>query len=192
MADETQEDRGRDRVLRGARQLFAASGFHQAPMSELASVARVSVGQIYRLFASKSDIIAAIVEKDFNLRLAELESACADVEKGTAPIEEAFHDILLRTLSEGKDALSFEILAEAYRNPKVARLISDLCEQYRATLRRLACVANPDLTEERIEAAEELLLACLFGLGHRTLSRPSLSAEATATRVSEMVLAALR
>jgi len=56
----------------------------------------------------------------------------------------------------------------------------------------LACVANPLLTSEALDGAEELVLAFMFGLGHRTLSRPRLSEVETARITSQMIIAALK
>ena len=53
---------GRARILTAARTLFSANGFHQTSMAQLASAAQVSVGQIYRLFKGKEEVIEALVE----------------------------------------------------------------------------------------------------------------------------------
>src|SRR3546814_5026826 len=50
--------------MEASRELFAAKGFHSAPMAELAAAAQVSVGQIYRHFPCKDDIIVGIAEED--------------------------------------------------------------------------------------------------------------------------------
>lgn len=189
---EQQEARGRERILAAARRLFVTSGFHQAPMSELSSIAGVSVGQIYRLFASKTDVIAAIVEEDTLLRLDELRRCAAMVEAGEGTIAEALQDLVRQTMSHREEGLSFEILAEAHRDDAVARTVASFCELYRNELRRIVDIANPALDEQQVRAAEEMLLACLFGLGHRSLSRPRLSKEETAIRVGQMMLLALR
>lgn len=188
---EQPEDRGRDRILGAARQLFGSSGFHQSPMSELASVAKVSVGQIYRLFNGKYDIIAAIVDEDMRLRLEAMHQILDDAETRRISVEEAFRRLVLGSLSSRNEALTFEILAEAHRNSSIAQGIAQFCDDYRSILGRLACIANPDMGKVQREAAEELLLACLFGLGQRSLSKPSLSEERTADAVSLMMMAAL-
>ena len=60
------ERSGKERILEAARTLFDSHGFHQSSMAELAVAAQVSVGQIYRLFKGKEDIIAAIVQADYD------------------------------------------------------------------------------------------------------------------------------
>jgi TetR/AcrR family transcriptional repressor of uid operon len=183
---------GRDRILATARELFAIQGFHQTSMAELAASAQISVGQIYRSFKSKDEIIAAIVDGDRDSRVIEMTAICDRLKTGQITIEAAFEDLVLTAHSSKKDALSFDILAEAFRNPVVGLTITNLCLRYKALLREFACIANPSLSSEALDAAEEVILACLFGLGHRSLSKPALGLEQTATRAAAMLLAALR
>jgi AcrR family transcriptional regulator len=57
------EDRARHRqaIIDAATALFAAQGFHAATMQAIAARAEVSVGYLYKHFASKDDIFAAIL-----------------------------------------------------------------------------------------------------------------------------------
>lgn len=192
MSAAQQKMTGRERIIAAARHLFATRGFHQTAMVELASEAQISVGQIYRLFENKNDIVVAIVQDDASERMADLRRIRDEVEDGAMSIERAFEGLALLALSEGEEALSFEILAEAHRNPLVAEQISQFCTSCRSILRDLICKTSPALGDRDIEAAEEMLLACLFGLGHRLLSRPQLGIEATAARTASMMIAALR
>lgn len=182
----------RERIVAAARHLFATQGFHQTPMSELAVAAGVSVGQIYRLFTGKNAVIQAIVMEDTAAKMTELQAMNASVKSGELTIEEGFVALAQRALSKGDEALSFEIMAEAHRNADVADTIADLCRDFRRMIRELACVANPDLSDNDLEGAEELILAFMFGLGHRTLSRPRLSESETARLTGRMILAAVR
>lgn len=185
-------DGGRAWVIAAARRFFARKGFHQTGMAELARHARVSIGQIYRLFASKSDIIIAIVQEDADRRLADLRAILSDVSAGR-PVRDAIEEIAVRALhdDENEGALYFEIFAEGFRNPVAGDVIGQLCEQYRILLRELALHANPELDSSRLAGAEEMLLSCLFGLGNRCLSRPALSAEWTASLATDFICTAL-
>ncbi|WP_338419989.1 helix-turn-helix domain-containing protein [Sphingomonas ginsenosidivorax] len=182
----------RDRIVATARHLFSTQGFHKTAMSELAQSADVSVGQIYRLFTGKDAIIQAIVLEDAAAKELELSKICEDATAGRITIEVAFVELARRALSKGDEALSFEIMAEAHRNPGVADSIGGLCQGFRDVISELACVANPDLTATQLEGAEELVLAFMFGLGHRTLSRPQLSEDETARLTGRMMVAAVR
>jgi|UniRef100_UPI0035C9AB40 TetR/AcrR family transcriptional repressor of uid operon len=180
----------RSGILSAARMLFSTKGFHQTAMSELATAAGVSVGQIYRLFAGKSDVIRAIVEEDATARIAEISALGERLRSGAIDLRASFLELAEQSLKKGDEALSFEILAEAHRNPDVARAIADLCTRYRAVLREFTCAANPTLSEAKLDGAEEVLLAIMFGLGHRTLSRPRLSVEQTAQSTADLLIAA--
>ncbi|MFZ2996581.1 TetR/AcrR family transcriptional regulator [Sphingobium sp.] len=178
--------------MAAARDLFASHGFHQTSMAELAVSAQVSVGQIYRLFKGKEEIIEALVNVDSDEWADAMADLRARVDKGELTIERAFERALMHNVSAKDEALSFDILAESFRNPAVGNRIAALCARFRAILRDFACIANPDLSGEALDAAEEMILACMFGLGHRSLSLPKLSAEVTARRSAQMIVAGLR
>src|SRR3546814_3450171 len=72
----------RERIMEASRELFAAKGFHSAPMAELAAAAQVSVGQIYRHFPCKDDIIVGIAEEDAHENLNILEAIFESTERG--------------------------------------------------------------------------------------------------------------
>ncbi|CAN5116167.1 TetR/AcrR family transcriptional regulator [soil metagenome] len=181
----------RERILAAARQLFGSQGFHQTPMSELATVAEVSVGQIYRLFKDKKDVILAIVANDSKSKSDAFDDLLQSVNDGTISIEEGFTYLAMRSLAGMDESLSFEILAEGYRNPDVGDQIGVICEHYRSIVRRMVLIANPNLSGQNLEGAEEVLLGLMFGLGHRTLSRPLLPIRETAEQTSRLIMAAL-
>lgn len=181
----------RERVVEAARQLFASRGFHQTAMSDLAETAGVSVGAIYRLFKGKAEIIQFIVESDSQLRISEIQTLADQVRSRSLPIRAALTQMMVLSLSEKNEALSFEILAEAHRNDAVACTITDMCRHFRGAFRCLAEAVNPQLTALQLDAAEELLLACAFGLGHRNLSAPRLGIADTTESAAQMIYAAL-
>jgi len=187
-----QEKNGHARILAAARTLFDSHGFHQTSMAELASEAQVSVGQIYRLFKSKEDIIEALVHDDADQWCKDMGALQVRLDSGELTIEQTFEQLLIQTIDEKDEALSFDILAESFRNGEVADTIGAMCQRFRVYIRSFACAANDRLSGEALDAAEEMLLACLFGLGHRSISRPRLSAEVAARRTAQMIIAALR
>lgn len=179
-------------MIEAARSLFQESGFHQARMAELSERSGVSVGQIYRLFASKSEMIAEIVTADSEARIKRLEHIHAAVISGHSTPHEALRTAAFDALSQGQQALTFEILAEGLRNQSVGRKIGELCDRYRANLREIIRSSGTTVAGDRLKAAEETLLAILFGFGNHALSRPSLNAELLADHAAGMVLAMLK
>ncbi|CCW19105.1 Possible Transcriptional Regulator, TetR family [Sphingobium indicum BiD32] len=178
--------------MAAARDLFDNHGFHQSSMAELATAAKVSVGQIYRLFKGKEDIISAIVQADADERCLHMDALRNRLDAGELTIEQTFEQLLLHIVDEKDEALSFDIMAESFRNRPVGDTIAAMCVRFRRYIRDFACAANPDLSGEALDGAEEVVLACLFGLGHRSLSRPCLSATDTARLSARMIVAALR
>lgn len=182
----------RERVLNTARELFNRHGFHQTAMAELAAAAQVSVGQIYRLFKGKEDIIEVIVQEN-SLEGEKVIAQLYDcLRSGEITIEKAFELLFVQVLHHETEPLSFDILAEGFRNQRVAERVSAMCKGYRRLLRDFACFANPRLSGETLDGAEEVVLACMFGLGHRSLSNPTLSAERTAEKTARMLIVALQ
>ena len=68
--EERQKQR-QDEIITAARRCFRASGFHAASMSQIASEAKLSVGQIYRYFSNKDAIIEEMIRRiiDYYSRL---------------------------------------------------------------------------------------------------------------------------
>lgn len=181
-----------DRIRIAARGLFATNGFHQTSMSELAAAADMSVGLIYRSFKSKGEIIEAIVRTDFEEKLAELGELRNRFETGELTVLETFKELFLQVIDEGDEALSFDIIAEGYRNERVGQTIGEMCEHFRDFLREFALAANPKLHGDDLAGASEMLLGSLFGLGHRSISMPRLDALRLADCSARMTVAALK
>lgn len=182
----------RERIVAAARNLFATRGFHQTAMADLAKEAKVSVGAIYRSFEGKADIVHAIILADTERNLADLNRLCDSLTQGRITVEQGLEQLILAQFSDSIDALSHEILAEAHRNADVSGTIGRFCGQYREALGRIVRFANPGLSQEEMDGAEELLLACTFGFAHRNLARPVQDDETTARIAARLILQALR
>lgn len=183
------EDGGRARVIATARRLFQQKGFHQTAMAELSESSGVSVGQIYRLFANKSEMIAAIVEEDTETQLSRFAEIRDAVAAGKQTLRDGFKEAVLDALDQSEEALMFEILAEGFRNPQVGDLIGHHCERYRTMLKTMILMVDPSLSGERLAAVAEMLLAILFGHGGRRISNPELGPDETASHAADMILA---
>jgi TetR/AcrR family transcriptional repressor of uid operon len=177
----------RDRLISAAREMFACKGFHAAPMAELAIKAQVSVGQMYRLFENKDDIIAAIVREETAMQHIELTVICDRLQSGQIDLQQAFEEFVRNAISRGAAGLRYEILAEAHRNVRVANKLAALFGQIRDVVGRLVRAAHPELSDEHIAACEEVLLAFRLGIGHRAFSNPALGTDETITQTALML-----
>lgn len=113
----------RKQILDAARDAFRAHGFHAASMAVVAANARMSVGQIYRHFANKEAIVAAIVGEhveEFMRDLTLLESA--DGPLWERLLNNINHSIWAH-IDNGFFSLAYEVRAEAARNPTLQQIL---------------------------------------------------------------------
>jgi AcrR family transcriptional regulator len=114
-----QSDR-RAEILEAAQRCFVRAGFHQTSMQEICAEAGMSPGNLYRYFPSKEALIAGIAERD---RAEVAQSfASADLSRGLFAVLEglAHHHFAVRPDEQVK--LCTEVMAEARRNPEIARI----------------------------------------------------------------------
>ena len=158
------------RILDASRRCFERYGFHAASMAQIAGAAGMSVGHIYRYFANKEAVVAAIVEQD-------LEEIIADIETLNGTPDEIAGRILghvERSRSRRRTALWLEMMAEGARNPKIALLIQDFDRRIRARLHEAishGCIdqgGEPDMAPEEIESRMSLIGVMMDGLQVRT------------------------
>jgi AcrR family transcriptional regulator len=116
---QAQSDR-RAEILAAAQRCFVRSGFHGASMQDICSEAGMSPGNLYRYFPSKEALIAGIAERD----RAEVgqQFASADLSQGFFAVLEgmARHHFTVRPTEQV--LLCTEVMAEARRNPDIARI----------------------------------------------------------------------
>jgi AcrR family transcriptional regulator len=67
----------RERLLEAATQMVRTSG-EKVPMAEIARAAGVGVGTVYRHFATREDLLSALVHRSFGLALANARAAAAE------------------------------------------------------------------------------------------------------------------
>jgi len=77
----------REQVLDAAEAVFAAKGFHQATMQEIARTAEYATGTLYTLFANKDALFAAVVERRLPQIAEYLRSATASGSTAREQIE---------------------------------------------------------------------------------------------------------
>lgn len=97
-------DARREEILRAAARVFAARGFHEAKISEIAKAAALSHGLVYHYFESKEALVEAIFERKLD-RMQEVHRAAF---AGEGPVL----DRLARACEQ--------ILAQTAREPDVS------------------------------------------------------------------------
>lgn len=107
------------RILEAAERVFTRAGFHAATMNEVAIEAGTSPGNLYRYFAGKDALIAAIVERDRSRIAADF--ARLDHERPILPQLAAFARHHMVEEPRTKAVMALQIWAESARNPDLAR-----------------------------------------------------------------------
>jgi AcrR family transcriptional regulator len=182
-----QADR-REEILNAAQRCFARSGFHRASMQEICAEAQISPGGLYRYFASKEDIIAAIAERDRADVAAQFRAIdqAPDFFQGLA--EAARYYLVERPLDEV--ILCAETMSESRRNPAVARIHaaieSDVKKGLVDLLRRAAerGVVQRDLD---FDATAAVLMALADGFAWRRAADASFDPAAALPMALEMI-----
>ena len=119
-------ERRRRQILDAALTCFRRRGFHQATMQEICAEADISAGALYRYFASKAEIITAIAADGRQDSNVTFQAANASVLECLCNVAKGF----FRKIADGDGALVAEVLAEAWRDPNLARDLSHIDCRY--------------------------------------------------------------
>lgn len=150
----------RQQILDTSRRLFIENGFHGTGVAQIAVASGIRVGQIYRDFSSKEDIIAAIAFRDLSLFLDEATLQRAIDAGDMAAIRQWI--LAFGTYDTDVDSyrLMPEIIAESVRNPRIARLQEDMRASVKSALTAALAAWAPGAGREtaRSELADLILM----------------------------------
>jgi len=170
--DETIMDRSRaarsvarrQHLLDTARKLFVEQGFHRTGMAQIALASGIKVGQIYRDFANKEAIIAAICEANLNAWLDEEELNKAVAAKDILAIRTWIERICSEEPTAEDRRLMAELLAEVGRNPIIAEINRKADERVRSRLDSALESLSPDATLDRRSIVVDLIFMLSWGM----------------------------
>lgn len=106
-------------ILDAAERCFVQHGFHRATMQDLARMAGMSVGNLYRYFPAKDAVVLALAERD---RAEAARHFCHDELELWPTLARLIRHFLVESPRE-KAVLLVEVWAEATRNPTIAATI---------------------------------------------------------------------
>ncbi|CAM3194984.1 Transcriptional regulator, TetR family [Sphingomonas antarctica] len=163
----------RQRVTQAARKLFIENGFHATGMAQVAKTSGVAIGQIYRDFASKEEIVAELVEADCG-RLMMYEVLEAAIRENDTDAVRAWLREFVEPSDNPDDARLFaEILAESARSARIAAIFRQIQDELRLHMdEALRLIAPGDaLTAQRATLAD-VIGTLSIGMTHQQLMRP--------------------
>jgi AcrR family transcriptional regulator len=130
----------RERILRAARDVFGARGYHPATIEEIADEAGLSNGAIYYNFGSKEELFLALLDARLDERLEHTRQTLAAGASATAQraIDKEARDIT-RSFKESREwqLLLLEFVAYAARNPTFAERFKDHKRRLRAAVAQI-------------------------------------------------------
>src|SRR2546423_994162 len=106
---------------------LAKRGFHQASMHDFSTEAGISVGLIYRYFQNKEAVIAAMADRH-KKQIHEILERARQAPNLRESLETLFTAHCGETEPQVTAAFVVDLFAEASRNPRVAELVSGVCE----------------------------------------------------------------
>jgi AcrR family transcriptional regulator len=131
----TESDR-RGQILQAALAAFAKCGFHQTSMHDISAEAGISVGLIYRYFANKEAVIAAMAEQH-KQHIRDLFEQAREAPTLLESLEILFTAHCCEESPKLQSAFVVDLYSEATRNPNVANLVRGVVE--------MACESLADL-----------------------------------------------
>jgi AcrR family transcriptional regulator len=181
----------RERIMAGAQQAFATSGYRGTTVPAIARQAGVSVGLIYRYFSSKEELFLSVCQQSSEAQLNELAALLAQIQDPRARLRAAVDQFVNSLTDEGWGAIMVHAWAEADRNPRLRDLLVRVFEQHRgfsAMFIREAIArgeAPPDTDVESLALAAALLLH--GAIAHQAERGPNFDAEAVARAISTVL-----
>jgi TetR/AcrR family transcriptional repressor of uid operon len=169
----------RAEILAAAQRCFVRAGFHGASMQDICAEAGMSPGNLYRYFPSKEAIMAGIAERD-RAEVAQ-EFASADLSRGLFAVLEgmARHHFTVRPMEQV--LLCTEVMAEARRNPEIARISAAFDADVKIWLTDLlrAAAARGDIPADvDLDGVVTMLMIIADGVWWRRALDPQFRAEA--------------
>ncbi|KQM65688.1 hypothetical protein ASE75_05460 [Sphingomonas sp. Leaf17] len=184
----TRAEERRTRLAAAARILFCERGFHATGMAQIAEASGVKVGQIYRDFASKDDIIAAIVEADVTEFLDEAALRAAVAAGDRMGVRNWIVRFVVQDRIAGRDQLMPEIIAEAVRNERIAAIMAELDARIRYTMQAALTVFAPEPGRaDDVAVVADLILTLVIGQCSRMASAVDRDVTALQARILRLV-----
>jgi AcrR family transcriptional regulator len=122
---QTERTARRQNLIEAASAVMSARGFEGAGIAEIAAAAGIAPANLYRYFSTKEDLVLAIVAAQ-RARIGQCLAEALAAAKGPSDALSRFMTAVAAAAIEPRTrALWLEILAEAARKPRIARMLVD-------------------------------------------------------------------
>ena len=177
----------RERLIAAGYTILSELGYEATTVKEVARIAGVSPGLFHYYFASKEELLIAVLH-EAGARYGRLMQELRATVPADQFLEAAFAALRERVRQEpGWYRLRYELFALGLRNPTFLPVLGEML----AYVRQMFARAFHGLTggdEERAQALAALVLACFDGLALQTLAQPEADFAAAYDLVLSMIL----
>jgi AcrR family transcriptional regulator len=181
-------DERRQQLLDVARELFAASGFHDTSMDDIAEGAGVTKPVLYQHFPSKRALYGELLEDTGRRLLDHLARATGRATSGRERVEAGFRAYFQFAVG---DRSSFRLLfgASIRSDPDFARTV---VEVLRAAADTISTLIEIPTSDEQRRVLASALVGMAESVGRRALTDPDVDADELASWVAELAWFGLR
>jgi AcrR family transcriptional regulator len=179
--------------LAAAHRCFVRSGFHGASMQDICTEAGMSPGNLYRYFPSKEALIAGIAEQD-RAEVAQ-QFASVDLSQGLFNVLEGMARHYFTRYPRERVLLCTEVMAEARRNPEIARIHASFDVDVRNWLKDMfrAAAERGDVPGDvDFDAVITMMMLITDGLWWRRAAEPEFDPESVLPFFMDIVRHMLR
>ncbi|MBT0730436.1 TetR/AcrR family transcriptional regulator [Rosenbergiella nectarea] len=160
----------KDALIDIARKSFQQNGLHGTTLAVIAKDSTLSVGQIYRIFVNKEEIVEAVVNQIVSERVALFLEQNHDLERKAVLLARAIPPTDSQRLD---DALLMEINAESLRNPRLLTILQQADQKMKTEATTMIRRHLPQVSEEALSDSSELIAIVVEGVAFRRLYKQS-------------------
>lgn len=128
------KEEARTRIVEAALRVFSEKGYHQTTMDDIARNLRVSKGALYLYFKSKEELFKGCYETA-PLAFSEILRSSFREDANLLEMASDFFDKMQKQFASNS-GMSYEIFAEASRNPVLKRILKENYDEYTRILAR--------------------------------------------------------
>lgn len=189
--DPVRQQERRNQVLAAAADCFAEHGFHTTSTAQICARAGMSPGNLFHYYASKADIIEALISSDTESSQLRMQAACRAPDARQALVEWIAQQLALHQ-DPAYVRLGMEVLAEAVRNVRVHALVMENeASRKGGLIALLGAIWGPRDSPQPLAEMADVLLLLLDGVYSRSVVDPAFGAAAGRRLLDQALLRCL-
>jgi TetR/AcrR family fatty acid metabolism transcriptional regulator len=128
---ERQRQEREDLILEATASLLAEKGYHETSIEDIAARVGTSKGTIYLHFASKEDLVVALMARGMRFYSQAMEAAMAEAGMPRQKVQALFDHVYASMSSEG-----FKVVRSAFASPEIHSRLAEKRDELREAFER--------------------------------------------------------